>query len=399
MPQKSECIGCGGRFDLDSLKLVNENYYCDECFNETFTYCTRCNELIETQSAVLWNDDCWCERCLENETFICEGCRERYNVESSYTGRDGYTYCLDCLPSDESDESDELGELDARDDEPAVPECDIPFIKTPSQTFKANRHKNFCGVEIECLNDDIRDEYFRYNDLIEFGFSQRYDGSLDNYTGVEFVSNPFNGDLLLEKINSFCQELKKRNYYVNKSCGLHIHIKVPNRVKFLKKVFVFYLKFEKLFFSMLPNSRSSNSYCSFLNSNLSYITPEMISECTSSADFQKLFYNAKSFRSLKDLKKQKYNGKRYSWINFHSLFYRGTLEIRSHSGTINYDKIRNWLLMHLSVLDFLRHIPFQTVSEFPVSEGFFLSLFDEELQKYISERWLKFKTKSCEDEN
>lgn len=385
MPLKSVCIECKDRFAKKLLKNINGDNYCSDCFQETFTYCRECNGIIETESATLWNDDYWCETCIDNETFICEGCRNRFHNDESYRGRDDYIYCSDCVPSDSSDE------------DPIVHEINIPFRKTPSSTFKTNKYKNFCGVEIECLNNDLEDEYFNYDDLIEHGFSQASDGSLDNQTGAEFISNPFNGDLLLEKIKSFCDELNKRNYYVDKSCGLHIHIAVPNRIKFLKKIFIFYSKFEKLFFRMLPHSRSSNSFCSFLNSNLSYITPSMISNCSSSADFQKLFYNVNSTKSLKALKKNKYNGKRYGWINFHSLFYRGTLEIRSHSGTINDNKIKNWLLIHLSVLDILKHIPFETICELPVTESFFISLFDNEIQKYISERWLKFKTKSSEE--
>jgi hypothetical protein len=48
---------------------------------------------------------------------------------------------------------------------------------------------------------------------------------------------------------------------------------------------------------------------------------------------------------------QKYNDLRYFGVNFHSIFYRGTLEIRYHCGTTNAQKILNWVSLHQQILD------------------------------------------------
>jgi hypothetical protein len=319
---------------------------------------------------------------LEEYTHICDGCEERhYASESQYIN--DCVYCPECA----SDNSNE------------VPTIKIPFTKINSNGFKINKYKNLCGVEIECLNDELLDECFDFDDLVKYQFSQVYDGSLDQGSGVEFVSNAFNGDCLLFNIRKFCDELNKRSYYVDRSCGLHIHIAINKRLEFIKKVYAFYSIFEDMFFRMLPKSRQSNLYCYKFSRIYPNITLDNIKACTKSLEFQKLLYDSKSWSAIKSLKKDKYNRRRYGWINFHSLFYRGTLEIRNHSGSINYDKIKNWLLIHLRVLNFIKHLSFETICVLPKTDEFFLSLFDDTLNKYIRDRWAHFDNPYVEEED
>ena len=153
-------------------------------------------------------------------------------------------------------------------------------------------------------------------------------------------------------------------------CGLHIHIAVSKRLRFVKKVYAFYSIFEDMFFRMLPKSRQGNQYCRKFSNIYDNITFNKIKECKQALEFQKLLYASKSPSRIKAWKKCHHNDKRYAWINFHSLFYRGTLEIRSHSGTINYTKIKNWLLIHLRVLNFIKNLPFETICELPKTDKF-----------------------------
>lgn len=383
--QTNTCQKCENRFyNLDLYKNPDtDDLYCSDCFNEKFTNCDYCNHIMPSEYAFYWNQEYYCENCLCDRTFVCEDCGERYPDCDSNAGDDDRWYCPECIDAHSSDESE-------------VPECKIPFSKTASKSFKLNKHRNFCGVEIECLNHDVYEQSFCYDELKEYGFSQVSDGSLDSETGVEFVSNPFNGDLLFEKIDEFCEELNKREYEVDKSCGLHIHISIPNRVKLLKRIFAFYQKYENFFFEMLPNSRKENTYCCFLGNSYHHTASPAVADCKTSFDFQKLFYKEKSIKKIREYKKDKYNRQRYSWLNFHSLFYRGTLEIRSHSGTIKADKIKNWLLIHLTALDYLKHTSFKTINELPDTRESFLSLFDKNLQNYILERWQKFSPEPLE---
>jgi hypothetical protein len=66
----------------------------------------------------------------------------------------------------------------------------------------------------------------------------------------------------------------------------------------------------------------------------------------------KKVWNAKYKRSVPNWKRGKYNQSRYTGFNLHSLYYRGTIELRHHSGTINAQKIINWINLNLAILDY-----------------------------------------------
>jgi len=135
---------------------------------------------------------------------------------------------------------------------------------------------------------------------------------------------------------------------VNKSCGLHIHIETKPNTELLKKMYCFYSKFEGLFFAMLPKSRQDSSFCKKFNKLDKYSYKDVL-EVKDLRGFKKLFYEKAGFypRFNYDYKKRR------CWINFHSIFYRGTLEVRAHSGTINAKKIKNWIQMHLVIREYL----------------------------------------------
>jgi hypothetical protein len=381
--EKHLCKICQKEFKESDMMIAYDEWYCHDCFNESFYICERCNEPVPQDDATFYDRQYWCENCLNENTFVCEGCDNRYYSDDCHWDGD-YHYCNEChRPEDESE----------------VENIKIPFSKIKSKGFKVNKYKNLCGAEIECLNADICKKQFDYDDLKKYHFSQVYDGSLDNQTGVEFVSNAFSGDCLLFKLKNFCRELENRNYYVDKSCGLHVHIATSKRLDYVKKVYAFYSVFENMFFRMLPKSRQNNTYCRKFTCIYNNISLDKIKRCKKALEFQKLLYASHSPATIKAYKKNHYNGKRYGWINFHSLFFRGTIEIRSHSGTISYNKIKNWLLMHLRVLHFIKNLPLETICELPQTDSFFLSLFDDELKKYIKQRWSKFEHPYAEEEN
>ena len=103
-------------------------------------------------------------------------------------------------------------------------------------------------------------------------------------------------------------------------------------------------------------------------------------------DFKKLFYERNRFYPIKEHGYKK----RYCWINFHSVFYRATLEIRAHSGTVSGDKINKWIMIHLAVRDYLENNTLDDISKMKVSKETFLKIFSKDLREYIKERWKVF---------
>ncbi|QDU52164.1 amidoligase family protein [Gimesia panareensis] len=362
---KFECKLCNGKVKSEP-RIRNGKEYCEDCFLEHFVTCRCCGDDFFKEEIFEIEDESYCESCVYDVSVCCEGCgSRRLNQDIYYCECHDQPFCNDCSCEESIS-------------------CTIPFSKGRSDTFDINPYRNFCGIEIECLNPDLKENSFSYGDLIEHGFSQTGDGSLPG-NGVEFVSNAFNGDLLFQKIGAFLKSVQEKDYYITKDCGFHIHIEISKRYYNLQKILLFYSRFQELFMEMVSSSRKDNSYAKKLHP---FSTNEIV-ENTSTKGIKKWWYACKNDRKISRMAKSKYHDKRYEWLNLHSVFYRGTLEIRLHNGTLNEAKIKNWLLIHLTVLDFLKKLNVETVAQLPVTREFFLSLFAKPLQSYITERWEK----------
>lgn len=263
--------------------------------------------------------------------------------------------------------------------------------KIPSKSFKKNKFRNYCGVEIECIKDE-NESFFDENDLREYSFSQGRDYSLSD-GGIEFKSQPSQGDELLKIMKRFTDELNNKKYYIDKTCGLHAHLEVPIKLGLIKKMYIFYSKYEELFFKMLPKSRQKSKYCEKFRRFDEYDW-EDVSRIRTLDDFKKLYYETNFYQSRT---RKKYADKRYCWMNFHSLFYRGTIEVRAHSGTIEYEKIINWLLIHLSIINFLDKTKIEEIIKMKVTKENFLKIFTPKIKNYVKLRWKKFPEAREED--
>jgi len=386
------CAGCEKKFSGDDLEKFDKKYYCEDCLLNLTFICFECDKRFYQDDIYLFNYNRYCDNCLDEISACCDNCGDRFhNDDLNYNG--DYYYCNSC----DNDCGNSCDCDVCRGENSNFEIIKIPFEKKQSKTFKENPYKNLCGVEIECLNNNIYDKTFNEEDLIKYGFSQIDDGSL-NSNGVEFVSNAFNGDLLFNKINDFVMELNKRDFRVNSECGLHVHIKIKKDIEYLKKIISFYNRYEKYIFEMLPHSRKGSTYCYSIKNEFENFLNNNFADFKTYEDIQQVFYNIKNKRTIKQLKSNKHFSKRYCWLNLHSLFYRGTIEIRNHSATLNHDKIKNWLNIHLTILNFIDKLNLQTIFNLPQDRKFFLSLFDKDKSNYIIKRWLKFNKGIFNDE-
>lgn len=353
-----------------SMMSKDSEFYCTTCFVNQFNVCENCNKhrpekLTEFDSLKI------CSRCMEKETHNCDVCNKEvgsWNMKK----RGGIKYCIDCYDSRYR----------------RFRRIEIPNIKIPSRSFDKNKFKRFCGVEIECNNRRRNKNSFTKKELRRLNFSQVRDASLGD-GGVEFVSVPMNGDKLFNRITNLCREIKSRNYYVTRKCGLHTHLEVPQDLEYLKRIFIFYNKFEDVICKMVPKRRRNGEYSRKIGRVYKFNTDELVGT-NSLDDLRRLIYGSSSINSSIRRSEDKYDSKRYCWVNIHSIFHRGTLEIRNHPGTIMPTKIKNWLTIHLTLLDFIERADIKTIREIKNDKETFLSLFDEKMQKYIKKRINKF---------
>lgn len=117
----------------------------------------------------------------------------------------------------------------------------------------------------------------------------------------------------------------------------------------LKTVLYYYALFDKIFFAMLPESRQDNTYCKPLSNSYSVSD---IASCESQLDVEKMWYKKSNIRDINRAKSEHYEDSRYHSLNMHSLFYKyGTLEIRSHHGTMDSKSILLWVALHQRIID------------------------------------------------
>jgi len=106
---------------------------------------------------------------------------------------------------------------------------------------------------------------------------------------------------------------------------------------------------EDMIFSMIPPSRWDSKYCQ----PLSYFYTFKNFDGKAKIDaLESIWYKTKSAEAKKQRKTYKYDDTRYSGFNLHSLFFRGSVEFRYHSGTINSQKILLWTEILLRIFDY-----------------------------------------------
>lgn len=164
------------------------------------------------------------------------------------------------------------------------------------------------------------------------------DGSLQSqsgYTPWELVSPILIGEPGLEQIKKVSAVLIAQGCKVNRSCGLHVHVGARDRqLPWFKNLLRLYAQFEPVIDTFLAQSRrgAANAYCRPVR-----YQPEM-DRATNLSEL------ANSY--ARDVG---YGARRYKKLNLESFSRHGTVEFRHHQGTIEAQKIINWVLFCLKL--------------------------------------------------
>lgn len=189
------------------------------------------------------------------------------------------------------------------------------------------------GVEIECVGA-TRDAIIR--ECRQRGltiFSEAYnhrdggnhkivsDASIRGENGNEVVTRPLSE---LEELRILLDALKSAGARVNKSCGLHVHIDASD-LDICRAVNIInnYYYLRHLINSSLPASRTNNRYCQVKN-------------YTDLVGRDNWYLTLDAFvDAVCD---------RYVAVNIRAYKRHGTIEFRQHQGSLNFAKIKNWIL-------------------------------------------------------
>ncbi|WP_266206263.1 amidoligase family protein [Pontibacter kalidii] len=229
-------------------------------------------------------------------------------------------------------------------------------LATQTSVFTPGLFTRTFGVEFEAYGVDmhrLKAELERqgitvaiegYNHTTRAHWKIVTDASISGAQGFELVSPVLQGEAGLEQVKKACKALKKCNALINRSCGMHIHFGANDfELAQWKNLYKNYINYEGLIDSFLPVSRRANNniYCRSL---LNRFSSESVA------------YSAIDSCSNIEQIAQKVTGRdRYFKLNAESFFRHGTVEFRQHSGTIEVDKVVNWITFLNNLVEFSKN--------------------------------------------
>lgn len=217
------------------------------------------------------------------------------------------------------------------------------------------------GVEIECYAPEGNDDSWNGENGVDYtvdlleeaGYIDwaglvSIDESLSNGYGVEVKSPPMSGTSGYQNVKLIMNFLKRRNYWVDSSCGFHVHVDAPefkNNSRLIKKAVKAWMRNQHLINNMVASYRVDNDYC----------------ESWSQDDLNDLETCLAEYDGNSD---STHRGA----INVGSLPYHGTIEIRQHEGTLNSEEAVAWIKFCQAFVDTITGTTVQKIS----SEELFL---------------------------
>lgn len=232
------------------------------------------------------------------------------------------------------------------------------------------------SCEIECYGKN-KNAVAKVSNEIDDVIGLSGDGSLNSGVGypIEIQTPILKGKRGEICIAELCTKLVENSFIIDKTCGLHIHLdgstiglqekKVSTqqaRPESLINLYLAYRLFEPVILSFLPSTRRRNEYCADFGMAREYrgevisfdplqVSFDLMANINTLEAFELYWYKADNYNKVIKAKDSRYTPSRYFGVNFHSLLKDNHLEIRYHSGTLNYEKILFWIDLHGKIVE------------------------------------------------
>lgn len=257
--QCSNC-GCDIQTNTDPYFEHEGEIYCEGCYGELFVKCKDCEEIIRRDEAYSnpYNE-LVCEHCFSENYAVCDSCGvvedasyaiyRDWNVYCESCFEERYYYCNRCDDYHNRDEG--CGKEDSIIHEYSYKPEPVFF------TVGDEKPGLFIGFELEVERSDSDTYIDTMAELIEDDFIYfKSDGSLTH--GFEIVSHPLSRKWVAknrERIRNMLETLSKEGYksYDTDTCGMHVHLtkdylsntEVAKLLKFFKQNSEFVFKFSR----------------------------------------------------------------------------------------------------------------------------------------------------------
>lgn len=363
------CDDCGDEIRIeDSYSNDYGNYICQACFDDNYDYCNDCDQTFHRDN-MMWDD--------RNDAYVCESCYDdrESDVDWEVMSNSFVKTRTDFLTPLNSGYSMHKGKL-VRQTDPnltdVVERRSAKAGKWMKDSFDVIKSKRNVGIELEINLDRNVYDYDEVRDAVHWSverslhksrFAHWYKNRHRGYTygnlgydvvsdssvtsdnhplGCEVVLAPRRGDIIDADVRSICQGLQQIDAYVSQNCGIHLHIDTSDFDYHHFSVLATLTKMiEPHVYTWLPSSRRNSRWAQPVSQPI-----ESLSRVYSRDEFIEAWYDGDSYYA------EKYHEKRYHGLNLHCHFYaKQGSEIRYHSGSLNADKIKHWVVFWTQVFD------------------------------------------------
>lgn len=183
-----------------------------------------------------------------------------------------------------------------------------------------------------------------------------YDGSLTGNNPMEIVSPVLKGKEGLEELQKVLEVMNQNGANVNTDCGIHVHHWAGDLdLEQVKKVYRVYAKHERAIDEIFPPSRFNGYYTKLINGTWQqwskyFESPLTVIEAVESMKNMNEFKNRIGAKKQVD-RNRTYPDERYYKVNAVALVRQGTLEFRQHSGSTDWIKILNWVIITHKIIE------------------------------------------------
>lgn len=263
----------------------------------------------------------------------------------------------------------------------------------PVSSMDFNTLPRALGLEVECSY--LGTTKIAVPPFVHYQWT--HDGSITP-GGQEMVLAPLVGDQFLQGITAVAGEFEKYGFLADQTCGLHVHVGVPDWTAWeLRRLIFLYAKFENLFYQLVEPGRDGartnrhgeqkwyakrwDTTQAWLDEGMALREPQAIrrwiikslyrdrlesylrhtpdGKAWSTSGKPKAVFNGghsycvwpqpkvakiHGFRNMPGISAHKYEACRYFGLNLHTFFQRNTVEYRHHEGTVALDKLLYWPL-------------------------------------------------------
>lgn len=216
--------------------------------------------------------------------------------------------------------------------------------------------------------------------ILSNGWGVGYDGSC----GWEVKSPLLSGENGLADLERMLKAMRDCGASVSSACGIHVHVDTRDIRTDHRKVgnlAAMIARSEDLIFAVTNRSRATNSFCRNFNAEIL----RGITRAESLEEAMLHWYGyarrlpngdmshdnaAEYLRYVYDDRRQHGHGSRYNGANMHSIFYRGSIEMRYFNSTVSRpDLVSAWIVFCVALVEYAAraervHFPSRAVARY-----------------------------------